>query len=73
MLEELNDWTEDNLHEIITKAASELEKKSGVVYTVLRVAIAACTVTPGGSTELADILGKEETLRRLKQSLEWIG
>ena len=72
MLEEVNDWTEDNLHEVITKAATELEKKSGVVYTVLRIAIAACSVTPGGSTELADILGKEETLRRLKQALAWI-
>ena len=62
----------NNLHEVITKAATELEKKSGVVYTVLRIAIAACSVTPGGSTELADILGKEETLRRLKQALAWI-
>ena len=60
------------VHELITKAATELEKKSGVVYTVLRIAIAACSVTPGGSTELADILGKEETLRRLKQALAWI-
>ena len=71
MLEE-TEWVEDNLHSVIVKAAEELEKKSGVVYTVLRVAIAACQVTPGGCTELADILGKEESIRRLKQALAWL-
>ena len=71
MLEE-TEWIEDNLHAVIVKAAEELEKKSGVVYTVLRVAIAACQVTPGGCTELADILGKEESMMRLKQALAWL-
>ena len=69
---EVTEWVEDNLHSVIVKAAEELEKKSGVVYTVLRVAIAACQVTPGGCTELADILGKEESIRRLKQALAWL-
>ena len=72
MLDEVNEWNEDNLHAVILKAAEELEKKSGAVYTVLRIAISACTVTPGGCTELADILGKEESMRRLKQALAWL-
>ena len=69
---EIIEWNEDNLHAVILKAAEELEKKSGAVYTVLRIAISACTVTPGGCTELADILGKEESMRRLKQALAWL-
>ncbi len=72
LIEKIDNWCEDSLHEIITNAALELEKKSGVVYTVLRIAISAHSVTPGGITELADILGKEESIRRLKQALAWL-
>lgn len=71
MLEEI-DWNEEKLHEVIVKAAEQLEMKSGVVYTVLRVALTATNVTPGGSVEMADILGKEESLRRLKLSQNWL-
>ncbi len=47
-----------------------MELKSGVVYTVLRIGLTGVMVTPGGSPEMADILGKEESLNRLKLSLE---
>lgn len=70
-LEEI-DFTEENLHDVIVKSAERLELKSGVVYTVLRVALTSYNVTPGGSVEMADILGKEESLRRLNESLKWL-
>lgn len=69
---DLNEWTEEKLHEVIVKTAEELEMKSGVVYTVLRIALTSYNVTPGGSVEMADILGKEESLRRLNLSLSWL-
>ena len=72
LIENIDNWCEDSLHEIITKSATELEKKAGVVYTVLRIAISAHSVTPGGITELADILGKEESVKRLKQAYAWL-
>ncbi len=65
-------FTEDNLHQEILKSSERLELKSGVVYTVLRVALTSYNVTPGGSVEMADILGKEESLRRLNMSLNWL-
>ena len=70
-LEEI-EFTEDNLHAVIVKIAEELEVKSGAVYTVLRIALSSYNVTPGGSVELADILGKEESIRRLNKALEWL-
>ena len=70
--EALNEWTEDKLHEVILKTAEELETKSGQVYTVLRIALSGVSVTPGGSVELADILGKEETIDRIKKAISWI-
>ena len=66
------EFTEDNLHAVIVKCAEELEVKSGAVYTVLRIALSSHNVTPGGSVELADILGKEESIRRLNKALEWL-
>ena len=66
------EFTEDNLHAVIVKIAEELEVKSGAVYTVLRIALSSYNVTPGGSVELADILGKEESIRRLNKALEWL-
>ena len=60
----------DNLHEVINKVSEKLEVKSGVTYTVLRIALTGVMVTPGGSVEMADILGKEESLDRLNKCME---
>jgi len=66
------EFSEDNLHDCICKTAEAMELKSGVVYTVLRIALTGVSVTPGGSVEMALILGKDESLRRLNLSLEWL-
>ena len=71
-LEELTDWTMDNLHEVTNKIALKLEAKSGQIYTVHRVALSGVSVTPGGSVELYDVLGKEESLRRINLCLGWL-
>lgn len=72
VLESLNEWTEEKLHEAIVSIATKLEAKSGQIYTVLRIALSGVSVTPGGSVELADILGKEETLERINKCIGWI-
>ena len=69
---DLNEWIEDKLHETIITIANKLETKSGQVYTALRIAFTGVAVTPGGSVEMADILGKEETLRRLNLAIDWL-
>ena len=71
-LYEMQVWTEESLHEAIAFLASKLDLKSGVVYTVLRVALTGVLVTPGGSVEMADILGKEESIRRLYLAKHWL-
>ena len=70
--EALKDWTEDNLHLATTDMATKLEVKAGAVYTIMRIALSACLVTPGGSVEIADILGKDESIRRLKEAYSWL-
>ena len=71
-LENLYVWNEESLHQAVVELATKLDLKSGVVYTVLRVALTGVLVTPGGSVEMADILGKEESLRRLYLAKHWL-
>ncbi len=66
------EWNEDKMHEATVNAATKLEVKSGAVYTVMRIALTSVMVTPGGSVEMMDILGKDESIRRLKQALTWL-
>ena len=71
-IEALTEWTEEKLHEVTVKIATKLETKAGQVYTVHRIALSGVSVTPGGSVELADILGKEESLNRIKKCIGWL-
>lgn len=64
-LSALTQWDETSIHDALIGLVTELEVKNGIVLWPTRVAISGKASTPGGATELADLLGKEETLRRL--------
>jgi glutamyl-tRNA synthetase len=70
LLESLSDYTKNGLHDPVMALAETLGVKTGQVLGPLRVAITGTAVTPGGAFEAAELLGKEETLRRLKISIE---
>lgn len=70
VLEGINQWEEPILHDELMKLPEKLEKKNGQILFPLRLAISGKQFTPGGAIEIAGILGKEETLRRLKLSIE---
>ena len=63
------EFTNDALYGALTALAAKLELKNGRVLWPVRVAISGVAVTPGGATELAALLGREETLRRLDTSI----
>ncbi|MGI6594598.1 MAG: glutamate--tRNA ligase [Christensenellales bacterium] len=67
-LENHNDFDNTALYETLSQAAIDNGLKKGQLLWCVRVAITGYEQTPGGATELAAILGKEETLRRLKFS-----
>ena len=73
VLEGISDWTEQAIHDAVMAAIAEAGKKNGAVLWPLRIAISGLANTPGGAFEIAYLLGKEETLRRLRQSLEKLG
>lgn len=69
-LEALSDWNCDAIKELLINLAAELELKNGTVMWPARIAASGQTVTPGGAVEILDILGKDETLRRLYIGLD---
>lgn len=69
-LESLDDWNNDSLFKCLSNLSTSLELKKNAVMWVVRIAVSGKEVTPGGATEILDILGKTESLYRLKKSLE---
>ena len=71
-IEELKEFTFDSVHDAMMNVVSKLGMKNGQVFWCVRVAISAKESTPGGVMEIAELLGKEETLRRLEFSINLI-
>ena len=69
ILEGIEDWSEANIHDVVMAAIPGLGMKNGQMLWPMRIAISGQMSTPGGAFEIAYLLGKEETLRRLKDSL----
>ena len=68
-LEALTDWTRDDVHDCLIHLAETLGVKNATLMWPVRIAAAGKQVTPGGAVEICHILGKEETLRRLRLGL----
>ena len=70
LFEALESWEDDSILSVMVKLAEELEAKNAKVMWPVRIAAAGKAVTPGGAVEICRILGKEESLRRLRVGLE---
>lgn len=70
--EEVNDWTDENILAVMTGLAEKNGEKNAKIMWPVRIAAAGKAVTPGGAVEICRILGKAETLRRLKIGLEML-
>ncbi len=69
-LADLKDFNFDTVHDALMALVAEMGVKNGQVFWCVRVAISGKQSTPGGVMELAELLGKEETLRRMDYSIE---
>ena len=68
----LDDWTEDAIKEAMKSSAEGNGMKGGQVMFSVRVALTGQPSTPGGAVEMAVVLGKEESLRRLQFSMDYL-
>ena len=69
-LEAVSDWTVDAIHDTLIDLAAKLEVKNATLMWPVRIAAAGKLVTPGGAVEICHLLGKDETLRRLRLGLD---
>lgn len=69
VLEGLADWNETAIHDALIALAGKMEIKNGQLLWPVRTALSGEPTSPGGAIELADILGKEETLRRMQKGI----
>ena len=73
LFEALEPWDDEHILEAMVKLAEARGEKNAKVMWPVRIAAAGQAVTPGGAVEICRILGKDETLRRLRLGLEKLG
>ena len=69
-LEETDDYSNDGLYSLIKAFTEEKGYKNGYVLWPIRTAVSGKQMTPGGATEIMEILGKEESLNRIRKAIE---
>ena len=70
VLEALPEWTDESILAAMTGMAEKLGCKNAKVMWPVRIAAAGKAVTPGGAVEICRILGRDETLRRIRIGIE---
>ena len=69
-IEGADDFSNDALYTLLRDYAASHEKKNGYVLWPIRTALSGKQMTPGGATELLELLGKEESVNRIKKAIE---
>lgn len=69
-LEEQEDYSNDGLFQTLSKYVEEKGVKNGYVMWPVRTAVSGKQTTPAGATEIMEVLGKEESLKRIRRGIE---
>ncbi|MCI8516446.1 MAG: glutamate--tRNA ligase [Hungatella sp.] len=69
LLEAQEDYSNDALYETLAKYVSDKGVKTGYVMWPVRTAVSGKQMTPAGATEIMEVLGKEESLRRIQKGI----
>ena len=70
ILEGTDDYSNDNLYQTLLAYVQEKEYKNGYVMWPIRTAVSGKQMTPAGATEIMEVLGKEESLKRIRLAIE---
>ena len=70
VLEAIEDYQNDILYETVIDFVNRKGYKNGYVMWPIRTAISGKQMTPAGATEIMEILGKEESLKRIRRGIE---
>lgn len=69
VLEAQEDYSNDALFESLKTFAGEKGYKIGYVMWPIRTAVSGKQNTPGGATEIMEVLGKQESLQRIQKAI----
>ena len=72
LLEAQEDFSNDALYGLLSQYVSETGVKTGFVMWPIRTAVSGKQMTPAGATEIMEVLGKEESLARIRKGIEKI-
>lgn len=70
ILEEQEDYSNDGLYKRLMEYVNEKGYKTGFVMWPIRTAVSGKQMTPAGATEIMEVLGKEESLARIRKGIE---
>lgn len=70
VLEAQKDYSNDALYQTLTDYVAKKECKNGYVMWPVRTAVSGKQMTPAGATEIMEVLGKEESLSRIRKGIE---
>ena len=70
MLEAQKDYSNDALYELLLSYVEQKGCKNGYVLWPVRTAVSGKQMTPAGATEIMELLGKEESLLRIKKGIQ---
>ena len=70
VLEAQEDYSNDALYQTLLKYVEQKGCKNGYVMWPIRTAVSGKQMTPGGATELMEVIGKEESLARIRKGIE---
>ncbi|KLU73936.1 MAG: hypothetical protein RHS_0031 [Robinsoniella sp. RHS] len=73
LLENQDDYSNDALYALLSTYVSEKGCKNGYVMWPVRTAVSGKQMTPAGATEIMEIIGKEESIARIKAAIEKLG
>lgn len=69
ILEAQDDYSNDALYQTLSAYVTEHEYKTGFVMWPLRTALSGKQTTPAGATEIMEVIGKDETVKRIKDAI----
>ena len=68
-LEAQDEWSNDALYEVLKDYSAQAGVKAGFTIWPLRIAVSGKAVTPAGATQIMEVLGKQESIKRIQEGI----
>jgi glutamyl-tRNA synthetase len=69
ILSTLSAFDNDTLFASLMPIAEKLQIKTGTLMWCIRIAVSGMSATPGGATEIMEVIGKDESLKRIDAAI----